>query len=76
MDLEARKLNIISYLINIQDIDLFNRIEKSILSVGKSNRIDKFTQEELVKRTKTSESDYSKGNVISQEELAKESEEW
>lgn len=76
MDLEARKLNIISYLIKIKDIELFERIEESIFSIDDKSPFKRFTPEELIERTKISENDYLAGNYTSQEVLEKESEEW
>ena len=77
MDIQARKLSLIEYLISIRDEKMLSKIETLIF--GKSNqthKIAKFTEEELIDRIHKSQADYVSGNYTSQEELEKKSETW
>jgi hypothetical protein len=78
MDLQTRKLNLIGYLISIEDEKIFSKIESSI---SRNRRLDNrvlkpFTQKELVERANIADLDYKAGNIISQELLEIESESW
>lgn len=78
MNLQARKLHLIEYLIKLQDEKEFGRIEASIIPQSKV-RYDEFrpfTTEELIVRAQKSENDYKEGRLISQEQLETESENW
>lgn len=78
MDMQTRKLNLIEYLINIDDEKIFSRIESSIIGSKKpiQKPLKSFTQSELVERSKLAEKDYKVGKFISQELLELESENW
>lgn len=77
MDLQTRKLNVIEYLIGIDDEKIFSKIEATIFSTAEKNTsIKPFTQEELLVRAKLANEDYSAGRVTTQEELETESEKW
>ena len=79
MDLETRKLNLITYLAQLQDESFFEKIENFIL-----RRLEKedhsefkpFTAEELINRIEESEQDYKNGNFKSQEDLEDISTNW
>ncbi len=78
MNLQTRKLNLIEYLIGIQDEKIFKIIEDtlhmSLVSEGKS--FNQFTKDELIKRTQKSNSDYISGNFKTQDQLEIESQNW
>lgn len=74
MDLQTRKLNLIQYLIDLQDENLFSKIESLIIT--KDKELKPFTEEELVQRAQKSNQDYLEGKFISQEELETQSENW
>lgn len=77
MDLQTRKLNVIEYLIGIDDEKVFSKIEASIFkTVKKRASVQPFTQEELAARAKQANNDYLAGRVTTQEELEMESEKW
>ncbi|HBS87533.1 MAG: hypothetical protein A2W91_00295 [Bacteroidetes bacterium GWF2_38_335] len=78
MDLQTRKLNAIQYLINIQDENLFNKIEETILKSSKKGKrvLKPFTQKQLIERAEKSNKDYVAGKVKTQEQLEIESENW
>jgi hypothetical protein len=74
MNLQARKLSLIEYLISLKDEKLFKKIESSVLELKEEFPV--FSEDELILRAKESNSDYLKGNYKTQEELEKESENW
>ena len=76
MDLQTRKLNLISYLTQTQDERLLEKLEKFILKREKKQEFKPFSQEELINRIKASELDYEMGNFKTQEEFEKLSSEW
>lgn len=77
MDLQTRKLNLISYLAQLQDEDFIEKIERFILRTQESgSEIKPFTINELVSRVRQSEKDYKLGNVKSHDELEKLSANW
>jgi len=78
MDLQTRKLNLIEYLIGLQDEKLFTKIEDSINNVLQpSDRpLNQFSQQELTERALKSSKDYVEGKFTDQEQLEKESNNW
>lgn len=74
MDLQTRKLNLISYLAVIQDEKTFNHIENYVLTV--SNDLHPFTADELLSRIAKSEKDFSNANYKTQDELKEISASW
>jgi hypothetical protein len=78
MDLQTRKLNAIGYLINLQDENVFTKIEATIDSIRTQNdsRLKPFTKKQLIDRAKRSNQDYLAGRFKSQEKLELESENW
>lgn len=77
MDLQTRKLNLISYLAQLQDEKFIDRIEKFILRKQESNTdFEPFTINELIDRIQQSESAFKIGSFKSQEELEKLSAKW
>ena len=78
MNLQTRKLNIIQYLINITDENIFNKIESTILESQQQNKktLKPYTKKQLIARAEESNKNYISGNYKSQEQLKKESENW
>jgi hypothetical protein len=78
MDLQTRKLNLITYLAQVQDEVLLEKLESYILkNKGEFySELKPFTIEELVNRIKKSELDYKEGKFKSQEDLEKTSTNW
>ena len=77
MDLQTRKLNIIKYLLQLQDDSMVKEIESLIYE---SNIHDKnfqqFTESDLLNRAIKSNAQYESGEFIDQDELEKESKNW
>ncbi len=78
MNLQTRKLNMIEYLIGLQDEKVLKTIEATIGMALKNvnNSLNQFTDEELIERAKKSDSDYISGNFNTQEQLEIESQNW
>lgn len=78
MDLQARKLDIIEYLIKLKDEKIFNIIKDLIIrsKSGKDIPYRPLTKQELVERAKKSNEDYLSGKFIEQEKLEVESNKW
>ncbi|TQD34039.1 hypothetical protein [Haloflavibacter putidus] len=78
MDLQTRKLNLITYLAQIKDEILFDKLENYILKreIEHNPELKPFTVQELVNRIEKSESDFKNGNVKSQEDLERISANW
>ncbi len=79
MDLQTRKLNLISYLAQIQDERILSKIEDYILKrKAKDDKSDlkPFTLNEFVNRIEKSEDDFKKGKFKTQDDLEKISENW
>lgn len=79
MDLETRKLNLITYLAQLQDEIFFEKIENYILKRFEkedNSEFRPFTSEELIIRMEKSEQDFKSGKFESQEDLEKLSANW
>ena len=79
MDLQSRKLNLIGYLIDIQDENVISDIESTIVeSRKKSNpqNLRIFSPEELVSRAEEANKDYIAGRIKTQEELESDAQGW
>ncbi len=78
MDLQTRKLNLITYLAQIKDEMFFDKLENFILKREAEHNPDlkPFTVEELIKRIEQSELDFKNGKYKSQEDLEKTSANW
>ena len=78
MDLQTRKLNLITYLAQIKDEMFFDKLENYILKreVEHNPDLKPFTLEELINRIEKSELDLKKGKFKSQENLEKISANW
>ena len=79
MDLQARKLKVISYLCDIQGEKVLDQIEAAGIGVRGKRKISTtmlLTPKQIVERAKKSDDDYQAGRVRTQEQLEKESEMW
>lgn len=78
MDLQTRKLNLITYLAQLKDEAFFEKLENFILKreVEHNPELKPFTIEELIHRVSESELDFKNGNVKSQEDLERISANW
>ncbi len=77
MNLQSRKLEAISFLINLQDERVFKKIETTIKeSKEEQMAFAPLTQSEIIARAKKSNDDYVNGNTTDQEKLENESESW
>jgi len=79
VDIQTRKLNLITYLAQLQDERFFDKIEEYILSkLEKEDHTDfsPFSVEILIKRIEKSEDDFKQGKFKSQEDLEKQSVNW
>jgi hypothetical protein len=80
VDLHARKLKVIEYLIHLSDERVFQKIESTILASTKKvdvkSTMKPLTNQEIINRALISENDYKAGRIISQDELEAKSENW
>ena len=78
MDLQTRKLNLITYLAQLQDEIFFEKLERYILIREKElhSKFKPFIIEELINRIEKSELDFQNGKFKSQEDLEKIAESW
>lgn len=74
-NIQTRKLNIIDYLINLDDNKVFSQIE-SIIEKSESKTFKRFTKKQLIERAQKANHDISEGNVISQQKLKSLSKNW
>lgn len=78
MDIQTRKLNLITYLAQLQDDSFFEKIEEYILSkVEKEDpKFVPVTVETLLSRIKKSEEDFKNGSFLNQTDLEDQSKNW
>ncbi|WP_326984541.1 hypothetical protein VUJ46_08410 [Chryseobacterium sp. MYb264] len=79
MDIQTRKLNLITYLAQLQDESFFEKIEEYILSKLEKedhSEFTPFTMETLMSRIEKSEEDLKNGRFKSQEDLENQSANW
>lgn len=77
MDLKTRKLNLISYLAQLQDEKSIEKIENYIISTqGEEYSFKPFTRDVLMCRTETSEKDFKNGDFKTQDNLEQLSSKW
>ncbi|MCW4468598.1 hypothetical protein OGH69_06470 [Flavobacterium sp. MFBS3-15] len=79
MDLQARKLSLIEYLINLKDEQVFNKIE----AIAKNNSFEKedylsgsFSEDEMIARAEIANEDYAAGRIMTLEQLEAEVKNW
>jgi len=78
MDLQTRKLNLITYLAQLQDESFFDKIEEYILSkLEKEDHSEfPFSIETLINRIEKSEEDFKNRRFRTQEDLENQSAKW
>jgi hypothetical protein len=76
--LQLRKINLIEYLLGIQDEKVFDKVESNIHKSLKSIKpVDiVFTKTELIERAEFSNKQIKKGHVLSQKELESQAKNW
>ena len=76
--LQLRKINLIEYLLGIQDEKVFDKVESTIhKSLKTVNPVDiVFTNDELVERAEFSNKQIKKGHILNQKELEVQSKNW
>lgn len=78
MNLQLRKMNLIEFLLGVQDEKVFAKIEstihKSIKSVKPNDIV--FTKQDLIERAEFSNRQIKKGHVLTQKELELQSKNW
>ena len=78
INLQLRKMNLIEYLLGVQDEKVFARIEstihKSIKAIDPADIV--FTKQDLVERAEFSNKQIKKGYVLTQKELERQSKNW
>jgi hypothetical protein len=76
--LQLRKINLIEYLLGIQDEKVFDKVESNIHKSLKSIKpVDiVFTKAELIERAEFSNKQIKKGHVLSQKELESQAKNW
>lgn len=77
MDIQTRKLNLITYLAQLQDESFFEKIEEYILSkLEKEDHTRPFSIEELDKRIDQSLEDSKNERIIESNDLLSEIKQW
>lgn len=76
LNIQERKLNIIEQLIILNDEEVFKQVETLINSSLKRPQLKKFTKQDIVKRAQISDENIEKGEVYSQEDVEKLSQNW
>ena len=76
LNIQNRKLNIIEQLIILNDEEVFNKVEALINSSTKKPPFKKLTKEELENRARISNKNIEEGEVFSQEDVEKTSQNW
>lgn len=79
MDIQTKKLNLITYLVQLQDENFLDKIEKFILrkkNDTKSEEFKPFTVDELINRIEKSEKNIVNNETKTQDELEKLSTNW
>lgn len=78
MDLQTRKLNLITYLAQIKDEIFFDKLENYILKneAELNPGLKPLTVKELIDRIEISELDFKNGKIKSQDDLEQISANW
>lgn len=75
-NIQERKLNIIEQLIILNDEEVFKQVEDLIQIAIQKPQFKRFTKQELENRAKISNDNIEKGEVFSQDEVEKMSQNW
>jgi len=73
---QERKLNVIEQLIILNDEEVFKKVEVLINSSFKKPPLKRLTKQELENRAKISNKNIEEGEVYSQDEVEKISQNW
>jgi redox-regulated HSP33 family molecular chaperone len=76
LNLQERKFNIIEQLIILNDEEIFKQVEELIQTAIHNPELKRFTKQELEYRAKISEENIENGQIFSQEEVEKLSQNW
>jgi hypothetical protein len=78
LSLQIRKMNLIEYLLGVQDEKVFDKIELNIQKSIKNVKPDDiiFTKSDLVKRAEFSNKQIKKGHTINQKDLEQQAKNW
>lgn len=76
LNIQERKLNLIEQLIILNDEEIFKQVEELIQIAIQKPRFKRFTKQELENRAKISNDNIGKGEVYSQNEVEKMSQNW
>jgi hypothetical protein len=71
-----RKLNIIEQLIILNDDKVFTQVENIINESLQRPKLKRFSKSDLIKRAKASNLDIERGDVFSQDDVEKLSQNW
>lgn len=74
MDMKARKLDLIEYLLHLTDEKLLDKIE-ALIKTGHSAK-NPFTQDEMIARAKEANEDYKAGRTLNLDQLDDEMKSW
>ena len=76
LNIQERKLNLIEQLIILNDEEVFRQVEELIHSSFQKPQLKRFTKQELENRAKISDANIANGEVYSQDEVEKLSQNW
>ena len=76
LNIQERKFNIIEKLIILNDEEIFKQVEELISSSLHKTQPKRFTKQELEHRAKISNENIEKGQIFSQDEVEKLSQNW
>jgi len=76
LNIQERKFNIIEQLIILNDEEIFKQVEELISSSLHKTHLSQFTKRELEHRAKISNENIEKGEVFTQDEVEKLSQNW
>lgn len=79
MDLEARKIRVIKYLLSVEDENELKNLEDMIVTYEAGRGVSEskaFTTDKIIERALEAEKDIDSGNFMTQEELKRESKSW
>ena len=76
LNIQERKLNVIEQLIILNDEEVFEKVEALINSSFKKPPLKRFTKQELENRAKIANKNIEQGEVYSQDEVEKISQNW
>ena len=76
MDLQAKKLSLIEWLIQLKDEAIINKIDTFREKISSYDPTKRISIEELYADLEESEREFKEGRVTSIEDLEKESEKW